>query len=176
MLPIIPLAAESESDSAKERRETAELKDAQADMAKAYGDYYQALRTSPKTVDLAALQQQTLGPAEGKMVALLSKRHEESQKMIYNKVYFADGTIMDVKDFNKLPANRGLAAADTSDPDTKRVKSVQNGSGVPGNGTQGAATFRGTGGGSGEAPQGWVLDGTNVPKELSFPGKQKPKK
>lgn len=191
--PSRPFAAENESDQEKAAREESELQGAQAGMARAFAEYYKALKKDPKA-NKDALQSQIFAPAQDRMANLLSKRREETDKMIFDKAYFADGTIMDAEKFERDPRfakydqedpdDRSPASADDDKADkeedgaetdegednskTGKKASVEK---VDSSAHAGRGNYTSSKTEAYKRPE-WVLDGTNIPKEIVFPGKE----
>jgi len=157
-------------------------------MAKAYSSYYQALRSQSgggaKAINTDSLQAEIISPAQDKMIALISKRRSESDKMIYGKVYLSDGSVVDAEKFKKDPRNKNSAddaasaqasQSEKSDrkKDNEKKKSAPASRSIAEASASGATStpsFSSDPTSNSKRPE-WVLDGSGVPKELVFPGK-----
>lgn len=162
------------ADEARKQQQLGELANAQFEMAKAMGTYFNNLG---KTGEIAATQ--GMQQADQKMVNLVHQRNEETHRQFYGKVYRLDGAVIDQKEFEKNP-DKYLAENGEYDPDSDLSLQGSGGSTVQklhaSGGPVTSEEFASTGGTPPLAPEARpevTVDGTNVPKVLEFPGKAK---
>lgn len=182
--PAQTSSKESSSEEQKANQERSELESAQGQMADAYSDFYRALRSGdPGAARRKTLAIQILAPAQDRLIQLLDTRREETRKNAFNKIYLPDGSIVDRSQFSReeLQKLKAAPSSDTEEDDASEDRATGEAEGLNSNGikpkTLGSSPGSSGGGRnissgeSGTRPE-WVLDGSNIPQEIVFPGSE----
>jgi hypothetical protein len=165
-------------DSPEQNQVLNDLASRQASTNQAFGNYFDALMSGSSQKTAAA--EQELREQNGRIGALLNSQQEKTQKMIFGKYYFRDGTSVDVAEYDRNPEKY----AHLNDPGslTQSNASSSKKNRAPATELPSVSTYS-SGQGSAAYPQqdshsnDTALDGSNIPKEMIFPGKPlQPKK
>lgn len=152
-------------DTDKERVKR-ELNDAQIKTAQAYSNYYHAIQGTKDPARRSALKREILSPAQENMIKFMGDRRKEQISSLYGKTYNSNAEVVPTpvsepksKAGLKNQSNKKKAAAKPpsepiSPPVSRPVVSSPSRSSKQG------------------GRQQWVLDGSNIPKVLEFPGKK----
>lgn len=165
-LLFFALAWTSVAHAAQYEGDNAEFKAAQAAEARAYQSYYQKLKTTPAS-DRAKLKS-ILTDSDQKMDQLLRSRRAKEDAQTSGRAYFSDGRVMDLSKYDPNQDPNALAPNDAEPGEShdSPAGAVSSGSTAPGP----ASLSTGSDGGS-KGPNGrpqFILDGSNIPKELNF--------
>ncbi|MCM2323443.1 MAG: hypothetical protein NDJ90_09300 [Oligoflexia bacterium] len=121
---------------------------AQAELSQALGARLTPLRSGSSGTPAAVSEE----AAEDRLSRALYRKYEEENDLLYNKAYLSDGRVIPASEWrDDMPIEEGPA-----DPEERALG--------------GSTSTRSTG----TARPEWVLDGSNVPREMVFPGKPAP--
>lgn len=146
----------------------AELRSLQGKQASSFKEFYKALK-SPGDKTPTELAQQHLAPAENQMNQFLGHRQAKMDHLMYGKVYQTNGSVLPIEQARLAEKNSPNA---DSDEDRSPARSGEAQSSMSFSSDSGSSSSYSTpnyfGRGGRKGP---VLDGSNIPKEMSFPGK-----
>ena len=147
-----------------------EMENAQAEMARAYGRYYDGVKSGAvDSTSRSSFGSEVMGSAQSKLARLVSSREERSDRILFGKVYSSDGRISNIPPGGYVePPSQGSAESERSSASGasgEGSESVTPSGSTSGNGVGTGASFR-----NGRKRMEYTLDGKNVPRELDFTG------
>jgi hypothetical protein len=153
-----------------------ELSHRQASVNKAFGDYFDAMMSNSPQKTAAA--ETAMHEQQSKVGTLLNEQHSKTQKMLFGRYYFRDGSSAEIEEYKRNPQKY----AHLENPNQGQLNKGSDTAGGPGRSPATSQNpgkisgYKSSGNSSGDNVQAGrndvTLDGSNIPRELVFPGKK----